>query len=616
MEETKLLLINTQSQWQAADSIENIRVAGDSIALEKSDTYAYHDTYGTGSREVKSLALDTCGAMFMTSSSGNLFMKQFPDQPDLYPLPCTSFNEPVSIAIGADDIYVVDRNSGDNDSIGWMLVCLAGINYQIRWQREVAEGIAISSSGNYGLYFLDTLEHRIFKVEQYWQWEPEEITVRDRSGLPYSFLQPIDIASDRDGNIYILEAEKREIIKFEPGGQWMQTIPIPYKSGSRFTALAAAGSNNLYLGTVNEDQTNSILQLGRSSTYKAQGLYIGSPYDSGIPGCRWHRIVLDAVIPDNTLLKFSYSASPYESSPGGSDSFTSSVVLENPKDALLIDATGRYLRFKLEMLSDETGQNTPLIRSLKIYYPRGTYLRYLPETYQEDETGKDFTERFLSLFETFMRHSEEQINDFTAYLDSETVPASFLSWLSQWLAMSVDEDWTAAQQRQLLKEAPQLYRKRGTSAVLSRIIEIYYGKAPIIIEPFQMECIDNEDYRALIGKLFSTDPFRFSVLVEPRWENPGSVEKRAISVSDIGRAALQRIIATEKPAYTAGVLHLLEPAVYLDMHTYLGINSLLARTDFILEKTSVLGRDTSIFGSEFSGQVERNSRIGIGLQLT
>lgn len=616
MEESKYFIINTQSQWEAAETTENILVTGESISLETSDTYAYLDTFGTGGQEVNSLALDACGVLFMTSATGTIFIQKFPDLREFFPLACASFDRPVSIAAGADDLYVVARTDEEGNASGWALVCLARINNQVRKRQEVAEGTTIASLGDYGLYLLDTQGQRIFKVEQYWQWEPQEIIALDSSGLPYSFHQPMDIASDRDGNFYILEAENKEILKFDPGGQWVQTIPIPFETGSGFTALAAAGSDNLYLGAVNEDETNSVLQLSRSSSHEPSGIYTSGVFDSTIPGCRWHRVVLDADIPDNTLIKLSYSASQSETPPGGGDRFTASTALENPRDALLIDATGRYIRFKLELFSDETGQNTPLIRSMKIYYPRDTYLRYLPATYQEDETGKDFTERFLSLFETFMQHSEEQIYDFTAYLDSETVPESFISWLSQWLAVTVDENWSETQQRQLLREAPQLYKKRGTGAVLSRFIEIYYGKAPIIIEPFQMECIDNEEYRTLISKLFSTDPYGFSVLLEPKWEDPDSGEKRAVSICGTCRTALQRIIDAEKPAYTAGILHLLEPAVYLDMHTYLGINTLLSKRDFLLEKTSVLGRDTVTYGSEFSAQVERNSRIGIDFKLS
>jgi phage tail-like protein len=613
MEENNCFIIDSQTDWETAENMENIQIINERIYLENLDTYAYSDTLDTGTQEVRSIALDTCGILFMSSTTKNLFIKRFLDLPKFFISDCNSFLEPASIAVSDNDLYVVDReNNEEGNANGWVLYCLARINYQIRRKQTIDEGTEIAAKGTDGLYLLDTAGKKVFNVEYYWQWEPQEIIPLDSNGMPYPLDQPIDIASDREGFFYILEADKKEILKFNPTGQWERTIPIPFETGSRFTALAAASSNNLYLGVVNEDDSNGVLQLGKSSIHENNGSYISAPFDSTIPQCRWHRVLLDADIPANTLIKLSYCASQEE----GTYDFNGITTLENPKDALLIEATGRYIRFKIELLADETGQNSPQIRSLKVYYPRDTYLRYLPGTYQEDDAGKDFLERFLSLFETFMQHSETQIYNFTEYLDSHTVPGPFIPWLSQWLAAAVDENWSDAQQRQLLQEAPQLYKKRGTGAVLARIIEIFYGTAPIIIENFQMDCIDSDEHRSMMEDLFSTDPYLFSVLLPPKWEDPDSEVKSAIIVSDTQRAALQRIIDAEKPAYTTAALHLLEPAVYLDMHTYLGINSLLSKNDFLLEKTSVLGRDTITYDSEDCAQVERNSRIGIEFKLT
>jgi hypothetical protein len=60
----------------------------------------------------------------------------------------------------------------------------------------------------------------------------------------------------------------------------------------------------------------------------------------------------------------------------------------------------------------------------------------------------------------------------------------------------------------------------------------------------------------------------------------------------------------------------LEPWFYLDMHTYLGVNTTLTKPSFILGKTSVIGRDTVLYDREEAGQVARKSRIGIDDTLT
>jgi phage tail-like protein len=298
----------------------------------------------------------------------------------------------------------------------------------------------------------------------------------------------------------------------------------------------------------------------------------------------------------------------------------------NPKDTLIAGANGRYLRFKIELLSDETGKNTPLIKQLRVYFPRITYLRYLPETYQEDAKKRDFLERFLSLFETFMSHSEEQVVDFTKYLDPSSVPGKFIPWLSSWLAIAHDENWSLEKKRELIRQAARLYKIRGTPRIFRQIIKLFYGKSPIVVEPFQFNCIDNPEIKKQMKELFGFQelvdesvedrPHRFTVVVPPRWEDPDSLLKTAEEVTAVERNTMQRIVDTEKPADTTGTLQVLEPWFYLDMHTYLGINTLLTKTEFVLGQTSVIGRDTVIDGKEKAGQLGRKSRIGIDLTLT
>jgi hypothetical protein len=91
---------------------------------------------------------------------------------------------------------------------------------------------------------------------------------------------------------------------------------------------------------------------------------------------------------------------------------------------------------------------------------------------------------------------------------------------------------------------------------------------------------------------------------------------KAKEVTEAERVTLQRILDTEKPAHTNGTLQVLEPWFYLDVHTYLGVNTLLNKAEFVLGKSSVLGRDIVIYDKEYDGQVERKSRIGRDLILT
>lgn len=500
----------------------------------------------------------------------------------------------------------------DVDKRKWKLYCLARVNGQIRWEREVPPGARIAVLDQVHLYVLDTDKKEVFKLFRGCELDDGKIMLTDEKDPQFSLDKPTDIASDREGNFYILEGQKKEkeILKFDRSGKLIQTISIPFKEDVEYLSLAVESSDNIFLGLAGE--TGGIIQLSKAIKYKEQGTYISKIFDSTMLGCRWHRVVLDAQIPANTRVMLSYSTT--DNKDDVNKSFGNESL--NPVDALMTGVIGQYLRFKIELFSDETCKNTPLIKQLRVYFPRVTYLRYLPETYQENEKKREFLERFLSLFETFMSRSEEQISDFSKYLDPAAVPGKFVPWLSSWLAIAHDENWSLEKIRRLIQQAPGLYRIRGTPHILRQIINLFYGKTPIIVEPFQFRCIKNSDIIELMKDLFGSNAYRFTVLVPPRWHDPDSPLKKAREVTAAERNTLQRIVDTEKPADTTGTLQVLKPSFYLDLHTYLGINTLLTKTEFVLGKTSVIGRDTVIYDKEKAGQLGRKSSIGLDLTLT
>lgn len=117
-------------------------------------------------------------------------------------------------------------------------------------------------------------------------------------------------------------------------------------------------------------------------------------------------------------------------------------------------------------------------------------INYLPGIYQND-----FMERFLGLFESILLPIEWNIDNFDIFLDVDTSPIGFLSWLASWYGLTFDSTWTEAQQRQFLKEAVLLYARRGTRWSLTRMLEIYTGNKPEIVDqgetikPFHFEVI-------------------------------------------------------------------------------------------------------------------------------
>lgn len=143
-------------------------------------------------------------------------------------------------------------------------------------------------------------------------------------------------------------------------------------------------------------------------------------------------------------------------------------------------------------------------------------IQYLPGIYDTN-----FMRRFLGLFESILTPLEWTVDNFDLYLDPGTSPLTFLPWLAGWYEIVFDPSWTETQRRTLLKEAHQIYARRGTRWALSRLLEIYTGSIPEIIE-------------------FSdpSDPFTFII-------------KLPIREQSVNRQLLEQLIDANKPAHTS-----------------------------------------------------------------
>lgn len=143
----------------------------------------------------------------------------------------------------------------------------------------------------------------------------------------------------------------------------------------------------------------------------------------------------------------------------------------NPQDALLSDAEGRYLWVELELVGDRFA--TPRIDAFRAYFPRQSYLRYLPAVYEEDRASAAFLERFLSIFESAFVDVDEELEAVTRYLDPAGAPPTALSWLGDWLAVEAGEAWPEPARRKLVAAAPALFKRRGTTAGILAIVRLY-----------------------------------------------------------------------------------------------------------------------------------------------
>ena len=205
--------------------------------------------------------------------------------------------------------------------------------------------------------------------------------------------------------------------------------------------------------------------------------------DSGIPRCRWHRVRVDADMPKGTGIQVSFVTTDFDPTAGDSPKPSKQDWQHAPPgalDVLVQLPAGRYFRLCLKLTSD--GTNTPVVRSVRIDFPRRTSLDWLPAVYRENPEAEDFTERFLANFDASIDDLDAAIARFPAMLDVQGVPGEVLPWLGSFLDVVFDPEWSDAERRKVLAALPALYQQRGTLAGLTAAINLIFGITPAIQE--------------------------------------------------------------------------------------------------------------------------------------
>ncbi len=190
--------------------------------------------------------------------------------------------------------------------------------------------------------------------------------------------------------------------------------------------------------------------------------------------------------------------------PGRAGLFT--VLIQRPHRPVKA-LRGRFLHVRVELIGD--GRATPELAALRAYAPRFSYRdRYLPGLYRESRFGPDadqplrgdqaggatpadFLERFLANFEGLLTGWEDRIAGAHLLTDPDAAPADALAWLGGWIGVGLEAGLSEAQRRRMLREAPALYRARGTLAGLRRALDIATDGAVargeiVVLEDFRL----------------------------------------------------------------------------------------------------------------------------------
>lgn len=324
------------------------------------------------------------------------------------------------------------------------------------------------------------------------------------------------------------------------------------------------------------------------------GVYISTAFNSDKTDTVWHRIRFDSEIPQNATFKLKLFASNDENvvitTTHGKQKFKkinlndfildsnidvikkinvfnkiNSKVYVNPKDTLIFDLVGKYLWVCIEIINYE--KKPVKIKTMKIEFPKASFIDYLPEIYRDRNNENAFLDRFLGIFQSIYVDFEDEIDYSPIKFDVDRMNKDFLHWICSWFSIKEQKIWGEKKLRHLLKNAVKIYKIKGTKLSIAQMVNEFVGAYPIIVEQFDIK--DNQYYggnKEVLENLYGDNGFVFSVIV-----NDSQVKTPEEYVE------LHRVINSVKPIDAICNLVVLNKKIYLNHHCYLGINSYIEK---------------------------------------
>jgi phage tail-like protein len=395
-----------------------------------------------------------------------------------------------------------------------------------------------------------------------------------------------------------------------------------------------------------DDVRVRLWKIDPAAAYLRAGSFTTGPIDSGIDNCQWHRLLLDAEVPPQTSLEIECSTSnKKEAAPewkrcllaGGGDD----------PDCLVQAGPGQFLRLRLSFKSN--GFASPQVHSLKAFYPRDSYLQYLPSVFQEDEESRDFLERFLSIFQTEFDKFDRRIDTLWQLFDPDSVAEEHFSWLASWLGLLIlaESKWTPEKKREMLTTAIADYRRRGTIAGVQKAVADYAGLPwTSVLEHFKLRrwpalaiaaplegtvpLWSRDFYQRLQESLYSqVGFFRLTGAPEPALEplDWGAHRFTVFFPTDPYRVAedrekVARVVEREKPAHTSVELCPVLPRFRIGVQAMIGFDTMVGDTShLVLSRVATLGYDTILACTPAEKQLRAfgtavRPRVGISTQIS
>ena len=303
--------------------------------------------------------------------------------------------------------------------------------------------------------------------------------------------------------------------------------------------------------------------------------------DSGVEDCPWGRLRFDLELPENCIC-YLYVAACNEKR-GEEVLFHPEIdILDkkrklqqlrglgfiNKPDVLLYEISGRYLWIMVEVMGEGVS-----IGNIRVEAPGDNFMQTFPEVYRSKNS---FFHRYLSIYSSIYNDFQEKLDDRKELLPIETAPLSLLELYAKWLGIDVNGGYLGEETlRAILKEAPELLRRKGTRYCIERICEILLGETPTIVERRLLQRYVQRNEKEHYDNLYGESPYDVTLMLKNYVEG-----KR--------KDQMLHLLSQFKPVRSRLHVVFLEPTGVLDEHSYLDENAVIfTQTEGILDQAQI-----------------------------
>lgn len=545
------------------------------------------------------------------------------------------FLQPVDLAVdGRGRIYVLDRGlkrvlrlsqCGESDT---------EYNATFEDNADLVSPMGIAMDGSDTLFVSDNGERGTAKPrpEKRPQISLPSVLRFDQSGFP---LEPLPIAAGMgavgvlaamDDRVYVAQGNRIHVFH-SVINTWLGEIPH-YRGP--ISALAVDETGNLCIKKeAGSEIEKSVICLTANTACVAKGKLMAGPFDAGLEG-QWERAWVDAEVPDYAGLKLqlflSDTANPLKMIWSDARSLDTLVP---PPSANERDGTTntkpfeskRYLWLRLEFSSLD-GRQSPMVSQVHARTRGESYLDYLPDVYRREDSKDRFLYRWLALFQSELGDVELELNDMHWRFDPNRASEDSLEWLASWVGFELPLGRKSDELRKLILQAHDLYAWRGTKYGLQRVLWVYAGIWPVVLESHHQRRLwslghswlgidtglmtvsphgaivpDFSKPRVLGGfTVGQTGPLAHEDLGEPVFSECAHLftvyVPKALVPDDKKRRTIEDIIEENKPAHTDYRLCLVEPYMRVGVQAWIGVDSIVAGPAPMTLTSARLGTDT------------------------